>query len=96
MYPRNLASQKFPFKMINAVLDEDTWELMEYRHLVKNPKYRQLYNKSYEKELGCLDQGMPGEVEGTNTIFFINKSEVLVKRCSIARIKKRTTLGTRT
>ena len=62
--------------MINAVLDEDTGELMEYRHLMKNPKYCQLYGKSYAKELGRLAQGMHGQVEGTITIFFIDKSDV--------------------
>ena len=59
--------------MTNAVLDEDTGELMEYRHLMKNPKYRQLYGKSYAKELGRLAQGMPGQVEGTNTFFSLTK-----------------------
>ena len=49
---------------------------MEYRHLMKNPKYRQLYGKSYAKELGYLAQGMPGKVEDTNNIFFINKSDI--------------------
>jgi hypothetical protein len=78
--PRTLASRCFPFEMINAVLDEDTGELMEYRHLMKNPKYRQLYGKSYAKELGRLAQGMPGQVEGTNTIFFIDKSDIPVAR----------------
>ena len=37
----------------NAVLDEETGELLEYCHLI-----------------------MPGRNKGTNTIFFINKSEV--------------------
>ena len=41
--PCNLASRHLPIKMINAVLDEDTGELMECRHLMKSPKYRQLY-----------------------------------------------------
>ena len=76
MSPRNLTSQKILFEMINAVLDKDTGELMEYLHLMKNPKYRQLYGKSYAKELGYLAQGMPGKVEDTNNIFFINKSDI--------------------
>ena len=76
MSPRNLTSQKFLFEIINAVLDKDTGELMEYLHLMKNPKYRQLYGKSYAKELGYLAQGMPGKVEDTNNIFFINKSDI--------------------
>ena len=53
---------------------------MEYRGLMKNPKYRKLWAKSYTKELGRLAQGMPGQVEGTNTIFFIPKKEVPIDR----------------
>ena len=67
-------------ELINAVLDEDTGELMEYRRLMKNPKYRTLYRDSYAKELGRLAQGMPGLAEGTNTIFFIPKKEVPIDR----------------
>jgi len=74
--PRNLSHRKFPMEMLNAVLDEDTGELLEYRHLMRNPKYRELWGKSYGDELGRLAQGMPGRVEGTNTIFFINKEDV--------------------
>jgi len=66
--------------MLNAVLDEDTGELMEYRAVMKNPKYRPLYAKSYSKELGRLAQGLPGLVDGTNTIFFIPKRDVPLER----------------
>ena len=62
--------------MISAILDEDTGEFMEYRHLMKNPKYLPLYRDSYTKELVRLAQGMSGLAEGTNTIFFIPKKEV--------------------
>ena len=74
--PKSLASRKFPLEMLNAVLDEDTGELVEYRALTKNPKYSKLYGQLYAKELGRLAQGIPGKVTGTNTMFFINKSEV--------------------
>ena len=47
---------------------------------MKNLKYCQLYGKSYAKELGHLAQGMIGQVEGTNTIFFINKADVPTAR----------------
>ena len=67
-------------EMINAVLDKDTGELMEYRHLMKSPKYRQLYGKSYTKELGRLAQGMPGQIEDTNNIFFIDKADIPTTR----------------
>ena len=53
---------------------------MEYRHIVKNPKYFQLYATSYSKELGRLAQGMPGKAEVTNTIYFINKANIPSER----------------
>ena len=49
--PRWLAQRHFPLKMLSAVLDEDTGELMEYRKLVQKPKYQQLYHNSYSKEI---------------------------------------------
>ena len=49
---------------------------MEYRQVMKNPRYRALYKKAYAKEIGRLAQGMPGLADGTETIFFIDKSEV--------------------
>ena len=74
--PKQLASRRFPIEIINSVINEETGKLMEYRHIMKNTKYRQLYVTSYSKKLGRLSQGMPGKVEGTNTIYFIGKSDV--------------------
>ena len=37
MNARTLASRKFPWHMLNAVLNKDTVELMEYRHLIRDP-----------------------------------------------------------
>ena len=78
--PKQLSIRHFPIEMINAVLNEETGELMEYRHIMKNPKYRQLYETSYSKELGRLAQGMPGKAEGTNTIYFIDKADIPAER----------------
>ena len=36
--PRRIAQRRFPPEMLNTVLDAETGELMEYRHLMKNPK----------------------------------------------------------
>ena len=47
--PAQLARRKFLKEMLSAVLDEDTGELVEYRKLMKNPKYRPLYRDSYAK-----------------------------------------------
>ena len=74
--PIILASGRFPVEMLNAVLNENTGELLEYRQVMKCPKYQKLYAKSYSKELGRLTQGIPGVFNGINTIFFINKINV--------------------
>ena len=42
----------------------------------ENPKYRELYEKYYEKELICLAQGMPGLADGTETKKNIDKNNV--------------------
>ena len=78
--PKQLSSRRFPIEMINAVLNEETGELMEYLHIMKNSKYCQLYAKSYSKELVRLDQGFPGKAEGTNTIYFIDKADISAER----------------
>ena len=70
------SQRKFPKEALAAVLNEETGELMEYRHLVANPKYREIYKPAYGKELGRLAQGIPGIVQGTDTIVFIHKNEV--------------------
>ena len=71
MNARILAARKFPRHMLNTVLNEDTGELMEYRHLIGNPKYREIWGQTYGNELGRLAQGMEVRVKGTKTIFFI-------------------------
>jgi len=75
------ASRLFPTDFLNAILNEDTGELMEYRHLIKDPKYSTIWRKAYGKELGRLVQGIPGIVQDTNTIVFIAKDDVPTDRC---------------
>ena len=52
--PRAAAGLKSPCQMLNVVLNEDTGELMEYRHLIGNPKYREIWGQSFGNELGRL------------------------------------------
>ena len=74
--------------MINAVLNEEIGELMEYRQVMKCPKYHKLYATSYSKEQRWLVQGIPGVVNGTNTIFFINKTDVPAERWTDATYER--------
>ncbi|KAL7532914.1 hypothetical protein ACHAXR_004935 [Thalassiosira sp. AJA248-18] len=81
---RNLAGRKFPMKLLcelaGAVMDANG-ELMQYRHLIKHPsEYREVWGNAYGKELGRLTQGMPGVVEGTDTLDFIQNDEIPLER----------------
>ena len=80
MQPRSLASQWYPREMLNAVQNEDMGEMMWYWYLIRNPKYHDIWGKSYGNELGRLTQGLRGRVEGTKTIFFIDKQDILTAR----------------
>jgi len=61
--PQNLASRKFPMKLLceiaNAIMDE-SGEMLEYRHLMARPQYRQIWGRSFGNEIGRLTQGMEG------------------------------------
>jgi hypothetical protein len=70
------ARQKFPLEMLNVVLDMGTGKLMEMKHLLVNPKYKEVWGKLYTTELGHLAQGIPGVSKGTDTIVFIRWDEV--------------------
>ncbi len=70
------AQQQYPTNMPHAVLDKTMGHLMETRHLLVNPNYKELWGKSYTKEVGCLAQGMPGVSKGTNTIVIICRKDI--------------------
>jgi hypothetical protein len=61
--------------MLHAVLDKTTRHLVEMWLLV-SPKYKELWGKSYSKELGRLAQGMSKVSKGTNTIVFICRKDI--------------------
>jgi hypothetical protein len=82
--PKRLASRKYPLKMLcefaNAVMDDETGDMLEYRQLIKRPKFRDTWSKAFGKEIGRLAQGQKGIVEGTNAIFFKSMDEVPPER----------------
>jgi hypothetical protein len=67
--------------MANSVLGKNG-KLLEYRHLIANSKTRETWTHYalYGNELGRLAQGMPGQVKGTDTIFFIPRHSVPKER----------------
>ncbi len=69
-----LSSQRIPMtwlcEMANSVIGKQG-ELLEYQHLIANPKTRVTWTHLYGSELGRLAQGMLGQTKGTDTICFI-------------------------
>jgi hypothetical protein len=58
------------------VLDPETGQLLEYRQLLRHPKFKEAWNISAANEFGRLAQGIKGRVKATDTIRFIRKSEI--------------------
>ena len=71
--PRQAASRNFPLQFLcdlaYAVLDDDTGDLLEYRHLIKHPKYKDTWSNSFGKEIRRL-------ATTTETISFISKTDI--------------------
>lgn len=59
----------------NSIIDDKTGEALEYRNLIKLDKYCSTWFTSPANEIGRLAQGIR-DIKGTNTIFFILKSEI--------------------
>lgn len=77
---RQAASRKYPLNFLcewaNSVLDGETGELLEYRHLIRRPQHKEIWGHSFGNEIGRLAQGMKDRVKGTDTMNFIHKYEV--------------------
>ena len=82
MFPDSKA--KLPFQalheLVNAVLDEETGEMLEYRDLLKHPMLGPDWQISGAYKFGQLAQSVGGRVKGTNTIKFIKKEDILLNQ----------------
>ena len=76
--PQKAASRKYPLKLFcelaGAVLDKETGDLLDYRHLVKHLNHKKIWGGAFGKEVGLLAQGLPRIVQGTDTLNFIFKN----------------------
>ena len=65
----------------NSVIHLATVVVLEYKHLIQDPMFREDWLHSADNDFGCLAQGvgtcMP---TGFNTIFFIKKNAVSPER----------------
>jgi len=60
-----------------AVMDEDTGKMLNYRSLLKIPKFRKIWSRSASNEFGRLANGVGGRIKNpTNTIKFICEQDI--------------------
>eukprot|EP00957_Ditylum_brightwellii_P030592 2318239-Ditylum_brightwellii.AAC.1 len=62
--------------MANAIVDEETGHALEYRDLIKDPKYRDDWKHSSSNELGQFAQGLKRGINRTGTILFVRHDEI--------------------
>jgi hypothetical protein len=71
--PQQASSRKYPLQFLcdlaYAELDDETGDLLKYHHLTKHPKYKNIWTKSFSKEIVHL-------TTTKETIFFVNKTEI--------------------
>jgi hypothetical protein len=60
----------------NAIVDPDTGESLEYRHLIKHPKTGDTWLRAAANEFGHLMAGLKRGINGTRTMHFIHKHQV--------------------
>ena len=63
-----------------AVMDKETGKMLNYRNLMRLPKYKKIWERSSANEFGRLANGVGGRIKGTNTIKFIMENEVPQQR----------------
>jgi hypothetical protein len=73
---RYLQSQQLnPQHFLHAIVDPVTGASMEYRHLIRDPATKDIWEHSCANEFGRLAQGIR-DIKGTDTITFIHKSKI--------------------
>jgi len=70
---KQASSRKNPLQFLcdfaYSVLDDETGDLLEYQHLLKHPKYKNVWSQSFEKEIRRL-------ATITETIAFVTKQQI--------------------
>jgi hypothetical protein len=62
-------------EMANSGIGEGG-KILEYKHLIANPKTQAKWTHSYGNKIRCLAQGMPDCNNDANTIIFIKNNQV--------------------
>ena len=64
-----MAEQQYLNMLATSIIDDETGESLEYRHIIKRDKHKKIWVKYFSNELGHMAQGVGDRLKGTNTIF---------------------------
>ena len=59
-----------------AVMNTETGKVLNYWQLMQSAKHKETWSKSLANKFGRLENGVGGQIKGTNTIKFIRKRDV--------------------
>ena len=66
--------------MENSIIDYETGGSLEYRHLIKLDKHKNIWVKYFANELGGLAQVVGYSVKGADTIFSLENEKIPTDR----------------
>jgi hypothetical protein len=73
-----VVGRQYPLQFLcdwaSAVLDDKTGNLLEYQHLLKHPKYKEVWSKSFGTKMQWL-------ITTSQTIFSIKKGDIPEDQC---------------
>ena len=61
---------------VNEIFDEETGKFLKYQKLISHPKYQETWLHSLANKFGRFAQGVGGQIKGTDTTFFIHKTQI--------------------
>ena len=62
--------------LYNSIIDDETGDSLEYRHLIKCDKHNKTWAKYFSNEVRRLTQGVRYRVKGTKTIFVLSHKTI--------------------
>ena len=74
---RKFKNLEIEVHQVMVVMDEQTGRLLNYKQLMRDPKYKKNWSTSSANEFGRLENGVGGRIKKpTNTIKFIKKKDI--------------------
>ena len=64
----------------NSIIDDETGESLEYRHLIKLDKHKKTWVKYFANDMGCLTKGVGYIVKGVDAIFSLVHDKISTDR----------------